>query len=100
MAAKDYHICPGLFNAYIAKVSKRDPNLMLEDRRIITDAEIMNLIEWWVEKQCLKNNGLDVVITRGGDKILTLTPGGKLLENIKNNLRSRIKGQTESNNKG
>ena len=35
MSAKDYKICPALFNAYIAKVSKRNPNLMLEDRRVI-----------------------------------------------------------------
>lgn len=35
MSAKDYKICPALFNAYIAKVSKRNPNMMLEDRRVI-----------------------------------------------------------------
>ena len=43
MSAKDYQICPAMFNAYIAKVSKRNPNLMTDDRREITDAEIMNL---------------------------------------------------------
>ena len=26
MAAKDYKICPSLFNAYIAKTSKKNPN--------------------------------------------------------------------------
>ena len=41
MSAKDYKICPALFNAYIAKVSKRNPNIMTDDRREITDAEIM-----------------------------------------------------------
>ena len=40
MAAKDYKICPALFNAYIAKTSKKNPNEMLSDRRIITDSEI------------------------------------------------------------
>ena len=35
MAAKDYKICCAMFNAYIAKTSKKNPNLMLEDRREI-----------------------------------------------------------------
>ena len=49
MAAKDYKICPALFNAYIAKTSKKDPNKMLSDRRIITDGEIFSLIQWRLE---------------------------------------------------
>ena len=36
MAAKDYKICPALFDAYIAKTSKKNPNEMLSDRRVIT----------------------------------------------------------------
>lgn len=56
MAAKDYKICPALFHAYFAKVSKRDPNLMLEDKRIITDAEIFTLIEWKLQQFCVDNN--------------------------------------------
>lgn len=87
MAAKEYRICPAMFNAYIAKVSKRTPNLMLEDRRVITDAEIMDLIEWWVEQQCVKNEGANVVITKGDEEILTLTPSGSLLERIKDYFR-------------
>ena len=51
MAAKDYKICPALFNAYIAKVSKRDPNLMTDDRREITEQEIMSLIDWWLDSK-------------------------------------------------
>ena len=51
MSAKDYHICPALFNAYIAKISKRDPNLMTNDRRVITDNEIMTLVDWWLDKK-------------------------------------------------
>ena len=50
MAAKDYKICPALFNAYIAKVSKRDHNLMTDDRRVITDQEIVMLMDWWLDK--------------------------------------------------
>lgn len=54
MAAKDYKICCALWSAYIAKVSKRNPNIMLDDRREITDSEILTLIDWelanWVSK--------------------------------------------------
>jgi len=50
MAAKDYKICPALFNAYIAKISKKDPNLMTDDRREITEEEILSLIDWWLDK--------------------------------------------------
>ena len=51
MAAKDYKICCALWNAYIAKVSKRDPDVMLEDRRVIPDREIMTLIDWFLNSK-------------------------------------------------
>lgn len=40
-----------MFNAYIAKTSKRNPNIMLEDRREITEGEILFLIEWWLRRK-------------------------------------------------
>ena len=52
MSAKDYRICPALFNAYIAKISKKDKNLMTDDRREISDGEILSLIDWWLDKNC------------------------------------------------
>lgn len=52
MAAKDYQICPALFNAYIAKVSKKNPNKMTDDRRVIEEDEIMGLIDWWLDRKC------------------------------------------------
>ena len=51
MAAKDYKICPALFNAYIAKVSKRNPNQMTDDRRPIEEGEIMMLIDWYLDNE-------------------------------------------------
>jgi len=51
MAAKDYKICPALFNAYIAKVSKRNPNQMTNDRRVIEEGEIMMLIDWYLDNE-------------------------------------------------
>lgn len=49
MTAKDYRICCGCFNAYISKVSKHNPNIMLDDRREITDDEILTLIDWFLD---------------------------------------------------
>lgn len=52
MSAKDYRICPALFNAYIAKTSKKNKNLMTDDRREISEEEILSLIDWWLYKNC------------------------------------------------
>lgn len=55
MAAKDYQICPALFNAYIAKVSKKNPNKMTNDRRVITENEILMLIDWYLDNELEEN---------------------------------------------
>ena len=54
MAAKDYEICvSGLTSTpYLAKVSKRDPNVMLDDRREITEGEILMLIDCYMSNKC------------------------------------------------
>lgn len=59
MAAKDYRICCALFNAYIAKVSKSNPNMMLADRREITEGERLTLIAWKLEQWVAKNEESD-----------------------------------------
>ena len=87
MAAKDYKICPALFNAYIAKVSKRNPNMMLEDRRAITEEEILSLIEWYLHDYCVKNRTDSVTISAGGSELFTITVKGELLEKIKDELK-------------
>lgn len=58
MAAKDYRICPALFNAYIAKVSKRNPKLMTDDRRPIEEEEILKLIDWYLDKELGEKNNV------------------------------------------
>lgn len=89
MAAKDYKICPALFNAYIAKVSKRNPNMMLEDRRVIEDSEIFALIEWYLHNYCVENKTDSVTISTGGSELFTITAKGKLLEKIKDELKNK-----------
>lgn len=83
MAAKDYKICPALFNAYIAKVSKKDPNLMLSDRREITDSEIFALIIWKLDKFCIENETDTMNIIVEGNPIVEIKAKGSLLDRIK-----------------
>lgn len=62
MAAKDYKICTALFNAYIAKTSKKNPNIMLADRRVITESEILELIDWYMSRKCEEEKYKDGVV--------------------------------------
>ena len=83
MSAKDYQICPALFKAYIAKVSKRNPNRMTDDRREITDLEIVNLIEWRFRHFCEENKTTTMYINNNGETIIELNAKGSLLEELK-----------------
>lgn len=87
MSAKDYKICPAWCNAYIAKVSKRNPNLMLEDRRKIEEHEILGLIEWYVRNYCVNNKTNEISVTKGGKTIYTIKIKGELLEEVKNEIK-------------
>ena len=64
MAAKDYEIrVSGLTSTlYLAKVSKRNPNVMLEDRRKITEGEILMLIDCYMDKKCQEEQYKDGVV--------------------------------------
>ena len=70
MSAQDYKICPACFSAYIAKVNKRNPNLMSSDRREITENEILMLIDWYLN-----------MIADSGENLLVI---GKIEYNIFN----------------
>lgn len=89
MSVKDYKICPALFNAYIAKVSKRNPNMMLGDRRVIEEHEILALIEWYLHNHCVKNKTDNVTIYAGESELFTITAKGELLERIKKELKQK-----------
>ena len=64
MAAKDYEICvSGLTSTpYLAKVSKRDPNVMLDDRREITESEILMLIDCYMSNKCQDEEYKDGIV--------------------------------------
>lgn len=64
MAAKDYEICvSGLISTpYLAKVSKRNPNVMLDDRREITEGEILMLIDCYMSNKCQDEEYKDGIV--------------------------------------
>ena len=64
MAAKDYEICvSGMTSTpYLAKVSKRNPNVMLDDRREISEGEILMLIDCYMSNKCQDEEYKDGVI--------------------------------------
>lgn len=86
MSAQDYKICPACFNVFLAKVSKRNPNIMLDDRRIITDAEILGLIEWKLRQFCIENKTDTMYINSNGKTTIKIKAVGTLLEDIKGKL--------------
>ena len=70
MAAKDYKICCAMFNAYIGKQSKRNPDMITEDRRVISEGEILELIHWWVTDKLRGKDSNIQVITHGGEPVV------------------------------
>lgn len=82
MSAKDYETCPVSLNAYLSKVSERDQNLMLDDRRIITDEEFLGLIAWKLRKFCIENHTDTMWIGINGNTIIEMKAKGKLLKEI------------------
>lgn len=78
MAAKDYKICFGWRGAYLAKQSKKTPGLMLEDRREISEVEIIRLIHWWASNKAVERKNNVQQITVGGEPVVEV----KLLKSL------------------
>lgn len=72
MGAKDYKICMGWQSAYIAKTSKRDPDLMLEDRKEITENEILALIHWWAIRKKEETGKCTQTLTADGKPVVVV----------------------------
>ena len=70
MSAREYKICFGWRGAYLAKESKSTPGLMLQDRRKITEGEIIQLIHWWASKKAEERNNDTQQITVGGEPVV------------------------------
>ena len=77
MAATDYIIVTGWANAYLAKKkkpTKSGPQTMSQDRRPITEGEIIGLFEFYLRNWCDEHGEDTVVITNSdGKKIFEAT---------------------------
>lgn len=65
MAAKDYVIVTGWQNAYLTKKPKPTMNgakIMSQDRRPITEDEIIGLFEFYLRNWCEEHEGEDTVV--------------------------------------
>lgn len=56
---------------------------MTDDRREITDAEIVNLIEWRFRRFCEENKKTMMYINNNGEIIIELNAKGSLLDGLK-----------------
>lgn len=57
MAAHDFNICNGMITVSIAKKSKKDPNSMTDDRRVLTPHEIASVISSQLEDLLQRHEG-------------------------------------------
>ena len=73
MAAKDYEICCGWRNAYIARIKKQDSGVMSQDRREISEPEVLAIIHWWAQKKAEENGSNMQAITHGGKRVVEIT---------------------------
>lgn len=73
MPATDYIIVTGFANAYLAKKkkpTKKGPQTMSQDRRPITESEMIGLFEFYLRNYCEEHKTDTVVITNGDGKKL------------------------------
>lgn len=87
MSAKDYKVCPAFANIYFAKTSKKNPDLMLQDRRPIEEYEILGIIEWYARNYCIEHKTDEIQITKNGKEIYTIKISGELLEEVKDEIK-------------
>ena len=70
MAAKDYVIVSGWRNAYLTrkkKPTKKGLQVMSQDRRPITDSEMIGLFEFYLRKWCEDHPAEDTVVITNSD---------------------------------
>ncbi|MEG1585978.1 MAG: hypothetical protein RR346_03810 [Bacteroidales bacterium] len=81
MALKDTVLVEGFFGIYLAKPTKGDriPN----DRRLITDNEIIGMFEHLLKKRCIAGECSSIVFTKAdGDDIFEVSTKGSLSRDI------------------
>lgn len=92
MSAKDYMIVEGcLGTPYLAKKTKSN-KLMSQDRRPVTDNEIIGLFENFLKRFCIENKSDTLEIADSdGSKIFTASIVGKMLKDVKYEIKIKTK---------
>lgn len=69
MAAKEYRLCisPLSGTVFISKVSKKSPNVMLDDRMVVEESEFIHQLLQWVE---VRMEGKGEMNITEGDKVI------------------------------
>lgn len=70
--AERYRICIGLAGAYIAQVKGKARNIMTENKREISEEEILQLIVWWAKKKLEGANRNTIEILKAGKPVVTI----------------------------
>ena len=68
MAANDYEFVTGLLYPYIAKKTK-SKKLMSQDRRVVTDNEILGLFEFYLRRRVKGDGCRKFVVERDGKEV-------------------------------
>lgn len=100
MAAKDYKLCYGIFGAYIAKVSKRNPNQTTSDIKVLTVNEVFDFIRSMVKEFCVRDDTDTMYITENGGPMLELKASGVLLQEIKDEVNEEKENDGRNEDKG
>ena len=70
--AERYRICIGLAGAYIAQVKGKVRKIMTENKREISEQEIIQLIVWWAKKKLDGANRNTIEIMKAGKSVVTI----------------------------
>lgn len=70
--AERYRICIGLAGAYIAQVKGKARKIMTENKREISEQEIIQLIVWWAKKKLDGVNRNTIEILKAGKPVVTI----------------------------
>lgn len=73
---------PSLLQRVYRKSFQAQPNLMLNDRRIITDAEIFGIIKWKLRQFCVENKTYTMYINFDNKTAIEIKATGDFLEEI------------------
>lgn len=88
MAANDYVFEAGLQNVYLAKKIDNQ-HFMSQDRRLVSNYEIIGLFEWYLRKFCVANKSQMLNITdENNEVIFEVTIKGKLLDEVKEEINA------------